>query len=216
MGYLGSDALTVQLWVDKYNLKTLVETGLEQGRSMAWATTTLSGIEKFVAIEIDYKWIEAAGKIGLMVHDPAPGAPERKMLDDNIYLIHGESADKIPEAIEISEGNILWWLDAHVPKKGARFEQDKAATMEELLHKDVAFPLERELGAIKAQRNISGDVFIIDDMRLYDKQGTMNFYTKRGYDHPGTSEFIMSELESTHTIVKIHKDSIYLIALPKS
>jgi hypothetical protein len=182
---------------------------------MAWATTNLSGIEKFVAVEIDYKWIVSAGEIGLMHHDPAPGAPERKMLDDSINLIHGESADKLPEAIEISEGNILWWLDAHVPKRGARFEQDKEATTEELLHRDVAFPLERELGVIKAQRDISGDVFIIDDMRLYDKNGSKNWYVERGYDNPGTSDFITSELEATHTIEKIHKDSIYLIALPK-
>lgn len=217
MGYLGGAAIASDLpgWIEKYSLKTLVETGLEHGRSMAWATTNLSGIEKFISIEIDYKWIESANRIGLMHHDPSPGAPERKILDGSIHLIHGESADKLPEAIGIAEGNILWWLDAHVPKKGARFDPDKVATQEELLKRDIAFPLERELDVIKAHRDIGGDVFLIDDMRLYDKRGSAKWYMERGYGDPGNSDFIMRALEATHVITKRHADSIYLIAIPK-
>ncbi|MHA2066856.1 MAG: hypothetical protein ACXABY_21005 [Candidatus Thorarchaeota archaeon] len=217
MGYLGSDAIGPRLqgWIEQYGLKTLVETGLEHGRSMAWATTNLSGIEKFISIEIDYKWIASAEKIGLMHHDPAPGNPERKLLDARIVLLHGESVDKLPDAISVSSGNILWWLDAHTPKRGAQFEKDKVAAQEELLKREIAFPLDRELEIIKSHRDISGDVFLIDDMRLYDKSGSAKWYMKRGYDDPGSSVFITRELEPTHIVTKEWKDSGYLIALPR-
>lgn len=214
MGYLGSDTLNkslVQSWIDKYDLKTFVETGLENGRSLSWLMK-LERIAKFISIDIDYRCLERAGRLGLEQYD----TDEYMALNDSVTLLHGASVDMLPAAMSASEGNILWWLDAHVPKAGGQWlDQDSAASPEDVLEKRVAFPLEEELEVIMSSRDISKDVILVDDMRVYDQGSWRRIFADRGYGDVGSSDFISRALEPTHVVTKERADSIYLIALPR-
>ncbi len=214
MGFLGSDTLNkvlIQSWIDKYDLKTFVETGLENGRSLSWLMK-LERIAKFISIDIDYRCIERAERLGLEQYD----TDEYMTLNDSVTLLHGASVDMLPTAIEGAEGNILWWLDAHVPKVGGQWlDRGAAASQEDVLERRVAFPLEEELEVLMASRDISKDVILVDDMRVYDQGSWRRIFADRGYGDVGSSDFISRALEPTHIVTKERADSIYLIALPK-
>lgn len=214
MGFMGSDTLNkdrIQGWIDKYDLKTFVETGLENGRSLSWLMK-LEKIEKFISIDIDYRCLERAERLGLEQYD----TDEYMALNDSVTLLHGSSVDMLPTAMDAAEGNILWWLDAHVPKVGGQWlNQDLAASQEDIRDMSVAFPLEEELEVLKASRDISKDVILVDDMRVYDQDSWHRIFTERGYGDTGSSDFVSFALEATHIVTTERADSHYLIALPR-
>jgi hypothetical protein len=79
------------------------------------------------------------------------------------------------------EKPVLFFLDAHFP--GADFHK---ISYEESIRqfKEDAFPLLKEIKIIKKHRDISKDVFIIDDWKLYDRD--------KNYEH---SEWLYRELQ---------------------
>jgi hypothetical protein len=118
--------------------------------------------------------------------------------------------------------SVLFFLDAHFP--GADFHK---MTYEESIrqYQEEAFPLENELRIIKSLRDISKDVFIIDDFVLYDKdknyesikrgqvwqyewlQQELNIKTESG--------FIFDLFSETHNFEKDYRHQGYLIMTPK-
>ena len=221
MGFLGSATLSrakLQGWIEEYDLNTFIETGLQKGLSLSFMMS-LGTLEKYISIDINYKYIENAKLLGLEqreIEDLHNSPCIRKPLDDSVLLLHGSSVDMIPAAIEAAEGNILWWLDAHLPHlKGRWAGRDEPVGYDEILEPGVAFPLEGELNAMLACRDISKDVILCDDMRVYDHNTYKAHFKKRGYGDTGSSDFIQRALEPTHIITKVQADSRYLIALPR-
>lgn len=102
---------------------------------------------------------------------------------ENIHFIHNYShlalEDLVPKLPK--EKPVLFFLDAHFP--GADFHK---ISYEESIRqfKEDAFPLLKEIKIIKKHRDISKDVFIIDDWKLYDRD--------KNYEH---SEWLYRELQ---------------------
>lgn len=72
-----------------------------------------------------------------------------------VHLLHGNSADVMPEAMKLTGGlPTTFWLDAHYQGRGKR----------------LANPLFRELDAIAEMPN-PGHIIMIDDRRLFKKWG---------------------------------------------
>jgi len=119
-------------------------------------------------------------------------------------------------------GPTLFFLDAHFP--GADFHK---CTYEESIrfYKQDAFPLENEVKLILANRDVSRDVFIIDDYILYDGEG--NYETikqgvvwKYGWlqeelNLKTNSQFLYNSFKDTHELQKDLRSQGYLIATPK-
>ena len=103
----------------------------------------------------------------------------------------------------IEEGPALFWLDAHLPQRYAGSP-------------DVAtFPLEAELRLICGQRDTSGDVFLMDDLRIYeDGPFRAGPYTLDIPRPAGGAGFVTELLGATHEVTKSYLDEGYIVALP--
>ena len=123
---------------------------------------------------------------------------------------------KIPK-----EENILFFLDAHFP--GADFHK---ISYEESIrqYKEDAFPLEQELKLIINNRDVSNDVFVIDDFMLYEsgdydtiKEGVIWKYNwlQEELNIKTESSFIYELFKDTHNFKKDTRHQGYLVITPK-
>ena len=143
-----------------------------------------------------------------------------KFSDANIHLLNGYSTEVLEGLIPTlpSDEPIMFFLDAHFP--GADF---KKISYEESIktYKEQAFPLIEEIRIIKKYRDVSKDIFIIDDWKLYDTSLNYempgweyrNLQVELGLDTP--AEEIISELRDTHNIDIILRHQGFLFAKPK-
>lgn len=196
----------VQAWIDEYNLSAFVETGLEKATSLIHAQT-FPELRKLVSIDINQKWINAAIKKGL--HN-----------DSRVTLLHGNSFDMLPSAIGVVRGHrVLWWLDAHFPEKYTPNKLDPKKSfvgVPQDTH-DMMFPVRREVEIITEGRDFSKDLFLMDDLRIYElgEYDGGNWKRRYLYDDPGNSSFAEELLGDTHTITRSGNESGYIIATPK-
>jgi hypothetical protein len=120
--------------------------------------------------------------------------------DPRLVLILGDSLQQLEPvaALTLTREPALWWLDAHLGTK------------------ENPYPLEKELKIIKNFRDISGDVFIMDDLRLYAKGefGHGNFKDD-GWGDPGNDEFFKRLLGNTHVLTPDFRHEGYMTAFPK-
>jgi len=130
--------LTAEM-VDRYELETIVETGLSNGTGCLYAQTL--PFKKIFSIEFYERKIETAQLAGIAD-------------DSRVTLICADAPVGIGEILSKLQGNVCWWLDAHSPR-----EKDDP---------DRRFPLQRELTVITQGRDIQNDLFIVDDGILYD------------------------------------------------
>lgn len=196
----------VQAWINTYELSAFVETGLERGTSLRHAQS-FSSFQKLVSIDINEKWINAARKKG--VHK-----------DPRVTLLHGNSFDVLPEALDIVQGHrVLWWLDAHFPEKYSSERLDAGRSFTGASPEDFAkmFPVKREIEVVVHGRDVSLDLFLMDDLRIYEvgEYDGGNWKRRHLYDNPGNSDFVEDLLGKTHNIARSGKESGYIIATPK-
>jgi hypothetical protein len=115
----------------------------------------------------------------------------------------------------------LFFLDAHFP--GADFHK---CTYEESIRKyqKDAFPLEEEVDIILKGRDISKDVFIIDDFVLYEdgEYDCLNYgcvweydWLQEELDLKTNSKFLYDTFKDTHNLKKDLRSQGYLIITPK-
>lgn len=74
----------------------------------------------------------------------------------NVHLYLGDSVETIPEIIEELEGTTVWFLDAH--QSGPDTGNNGVEWV----------PLMKELDLILSLKDVTGDLIIIDDVRLFD------------------------------------------------
>ena len=206
MGLLKQHKLTD--YIDRYNLKYYFETGTGKAECLEYALRY--PFEEYWTVDIDEDLIEESFN-------------KFKNMSKNINLLIGKSTEILDEYVPQipKESPTLFYLDAHFP--GADFQK---CTYEESIreHKKYAFPLEEEVDVILEKRDISKDVFIIDDLVLYEegdfeclKVGCVWEYgwLQEELDLKTDSKFLYEKFEKTHDFRKDLRDQGYLIITPK-
>jgi hypothetical protein len=108
-------------------------------------------------------------------------------------------------------GNVLFFLDAHFP--GADFHYESYTSVTDY---NIRLPLKRELETISALRDISKDVFIIDDLRVYeDNDYSDGNWPLRSVAGGNGIDFVYQIFEKTHNIQKDLRHQGFLIITPK-
>ena len=129
----------------------------------------------------------------------------------NVNWHLGRSFDLLPEILSDLEGNTLFWMDAHFP--GADFGLSSYGDEKD---DEKRLPLKKELETIVENRDVTNDVFVIDDLRIYEdgpfETGDWEDRTKYGGDG---IEFIENLFEDTHYVVRYYnaQGSINLLPL---
>jgi len=206
MGLLREHKLTD--YIDRYNLKYYFETGTGKAECLEYALRY--PFEEYWTVDIDEDLIEESFK-------------KFQNMRKNINLLIGKSTEILDEYVPQipKESPTLFYLDAHFP--GADFQK---CTYEESIreHKKDAFPLEEEVDVILEKRDISKDVFIIDDLVLYEegdfeclKVGCVWEYgwLQEELDLKTDSKFLYEKFEKTHDFKKDLRSQGYLIITPK-
>ena len=206
MGLLREHKLTD--YIDRYNLKYYFETGTGKAECLEYALRY--PFEEYWTVDIDEDLIEESFN-------------KFRNMSKNINLLIGKSTEIIDEYVPQipKESPTLFYLDAHFP--GADFQK---CTYEESIreHKQDAFPLEEEVDVILGKRDVSKDVFIIDDLVLYEegdfeclKVGCVWEYgwLQEELDLKTDSKFLYEKFEKTHDFKKDLRSQGYLIITPK-
>ena len=194
MGQL-KEAIEVGNVLDFYDIKNFVETGTgiaEVVRSVNEANEdlnihTIEVVEEiFDQNKIKYSYLK------------------------NVNWHLGESAQVLSEVVPTLEGNTLFWMDAHFP--GADVGLSSYGDEEDI---DKRLPLKKELETIVAKRDISNDVIVIDDLRIYEdgpfETGNWDERSKFGGDG---IEFIEKLFEDTHYVGRSYNAQGFIILFP--
>lgn len=184
-------------YIRDYELGTLFETGTFRGSGVQYALD--SGFEKVCSTEIVRKLYDANC--------------ERFANDARVSLFYGDSSRMLEENVAAIDGNIFFWLDAHYPGAEAHILDYNDNAQSDA----VRYPLQTELAAIKANRDPSADVILIDDLRMY-LDGNYDFgNTPAHIDRPGHDiAFIEDLFSESHHFSILSYDHGYLMLLPKT
>lgn len=195
-------------YIKKYNLKYYFETGTGVGDCLSYALNY--DFDEYYTVDIDEDLVSKT-------------YATLKRVNKNINFLIGKSTDILDEYLDQipKESPILFYLDAHFP--GADFHK---CTYEESIreHKIDAFPLEEEIDIIISKRDCSKDVFIIDDLVLYEPGDYTWVLAGNNYEYGWLQEelgiktdssFLYEKLEKTHNFEKDLRHQGYLIITPK-
>ena len=194
MGQL-NEAIQVKNVLDFYNIDNFVETGT----GAAEVVRSISNIKSDLNIHT-IEIIEEIFNKNKISHS--------YLTNVNWHL--GQSSEVMPEILPQLEGNTLFWLDAHFP--GADFGLASYGDEEDL---DKRLPLRSELEIIVKGRDVSNDVFVIDDLRVYEDGPfeTGNWAERNLYGGDGIA-FIEDLFEDTHFVVRSYNKQGFVILLP--
>lgn len=131
----------------------------------------------------------------------------------NVIMHHGNSHDELPKVLdELDQKPTLFFLDAHFPDS-YRDEYNR-----EVIKNDpdyIKIPLEGELRIICQKRNVSKDIIVIDDIRIYQDGPYENGNFQNKALHGGQNlNFVYELLDKTHIIVESYLQEGYLICFP--
>ena len=196
MGQL-NEAIQVKNVLDFYNIDNFVETGT----GAAEVVRSISNIKSDLNIHT-IEIIEEIFNKNKISHS--------YLTNVNWHL--GQSSEVMPEILPQLEGSTLFWLDAHFP--GADFGLASYGDEEDL---DKRLPLRSELEIIVEKRDVSNDVFVIDDLRVYEDGPfeTGNWAERNLYGGDGIA-FIEDLFEDTHFVVRSYNKQGFVILLPVS
>ena len=196
MGQL-NQTIQIKNVIDFYNIKNFVETGTgkaEVVQTVVEADDTLNIHTIEVIPEIFNK-----NKINFSY-----------LKDVNWHL--GTSFDILPEILPDLKGTTLFWMDAHFP--GADFGLSSYGDEKD---DDKRLPLKKELETIVSNRDVTNDVFVIDDQRIYEDGpfGDGNWEDREKYGGDGI-EFIEELFDETHYVVKSYNAQGSILLFPVS
>ena len=191
-------------YIEKFKCEIYVETGTGAAECLSHAITF--PFNKYYTIDIDGDLIETA---------------EKNFNNSKITFIHNYSSIALEDLIPTlpKETPVFFFLDAHFP--GADFHR---ITYEESIRQfqEEAFPLLNEIKIIKNARDISKDVFVIDDWKLYDD--SLN-YEMPGWEYKNLQEElglitspneIYKEFQDTHDYEINLRHQGFLFVTPKN
>ena len=194
--------------IEEFGLEYYFETGTGKGECLSHALQY--PFKNYYTVDIDEDLVEQVYK------NVGNYAKDINLLVGKSIDILGEYVPQIPQ-----ESPVLFFLDAHFP--GADFHK---CTYEESIrqHMKDAFPLEQEVQIITKNRDVSKDVFIIDDFILYEEgeYDCINYncvweygWLQEELDLKTNSKFLYDIFEKTHNLTKDLRSQGYLIITPK-
>ncbi len=195
----------LQPWIDKFELENYVETGLGWHVSLDWALKYR--FKNFYSVDLDPEMV-ANAKFLTEKHP-------------NLHIFEGYSTNFLSSQVPEILGNTLFFLDAHFAfsDKGALSYEDSIKK-----YKKESLPLEQELKIIIENRDVSSDVFILDDFFIFLGDDSCEFAKSRPFEHRKlcadlgidlNPDFVQGLLGKTHDIQYDNRDQVYLIATPK-
>lgn len=185
-----------------YSIENYLETGTGEAISLEYAIRF--NFKNYYTIDIDSDLIQNAWS--LYGH-----------LDNVIFMCDFSKNALMKLVPNLSDDPTLFFLDAHFP--GADFHKiSYEQSLRTYMHD--AFPLKDEVDIIMSNRDISRDVFVIDDFSLYEKgeydaavwkyqwlQEELGLQTDSG--------FLYQAFEKTHEIQKDLRHQGYLLVTPR-
>jgi hypothetical protein len=195
--YFDNDVARLTAFRDKYGIREMIETGTGDGESIAFAK---EGIQRIYSFEINTQIFEVAYN--------------RFVRNKNIRIYNVESVFGMKKVFNYYNFRdpILFFLDAHFP--GADFGY---AGYEDEKDKSLRLPLQSELELIVKARgdDIKKDVFIIDDLRIYEdgpfEAGPWELKEQLGGQG---IEFVYDLFAETHYIEKDYRFQGFLLLTP--
>ena len=196
MGQL-NQAIQIKNVLDFYDIKNFVETGTGQA-------------------EVVQTVVEADETLNIHTIEVIPEIYDKNKInfsylkDVNWHL--GTSFDILPEILPDLKGTTLFWMDAHFP--GADFGLSSYGDEKD---DDKRLPLKKELETIVENRDVTNDVFVIDDLRIYEDGpfGDGNWEDREKYGGDGI-EFIEELFDETHYVVKSYNAQGSILLFPVS
>ena len=194
MGHI-DEAIQVKNVLDFYNIDNFVETGTGKAEVVQSISKIKSNLN-IHTIEI-MEEIYNENKIS-----------HSYLTNVNWHL--GQSSEVMPEILPQLEGNTLFWLDAHFP--GADFGLVSYGDEQDF---DKRLPLRSELELIVKGRNVSDDIFVIDDLRIYEDGPfeSGNWADRKLYGGNDIT-FIEDLFDDTHFVVRSYNKQGFVILLP--
>ena len=129
---------------------------------------------------------------------------------DKVTWHLGSSSDCLPDIVPTLEGNTLFWMDAHFP--GADFGLAGYGDEGDI---DKRLPLKNELKIILDKKDVTNDVFVIDDLRIYEdgpfEHGS--WVDRKKYGGNGIA-FIEELFEDTHYVSRSYNQQGYVLLFP--
>lgn len=180
--------------INKYNLKTFIETGTGVGDSLFYAAK--HSFEHCYSIETKDQLFEKTSKI---------------FNSDYISVLNGPYSQELKKLLpKISSDPILFFLDEHFPS-GADFNLGGCSDVEDDM---LNMPIVEELELICQNRKANKDVIIIDDLRLF-KPYTPNPLPDELSIFPKVIETCAQYFQKSHEFLEVQQDEGYLVLLPK-
>lgn len=194
MGQL-NEAIQVKNVLDFYEVKNFVETGT----GAAEVVRSVHNINKSLNIHT-IEIIEEIYQKNKLSFSYLSGV--------NWHL--GQSSEVLPKILPELNGNTLFWLDAHFP--GADFGMSSYGDEPDI---NKRLPLQSELELIVKTKDVKNDIFVIDDLRIYEdgpfEDGSWSDRNKYGGDG---IDFVTELFEETHYIVKSYNKQGFIILFP--
>lgn len=136
--------------------------------------------------------------------------------DSRIVLLEQSSEDAVRSVVPAlpEESGVLFWLDAHFPGMDFGFRPTEEPTL------DISLPLETELELIASLRSVQNDVFLLDDLRIYENGPFFNgsIPDDRSLLDPRqrSIDFVRRILGGTHHLLRYYHEEGYLVCVPKN
>ena len=181
--------------VDKFKLQNFVESGTGTGDSMRVVVDS-NLFENYNAIELENFFIQNL----------------KKTFANRVRFYEGYSKNEMHNVLnDLDQSPTLFWLDAHFP--GSDYQH---LPYDSIKDETIRIPLKTELQIITENRDVSSDIFIIDDLRVYKDA---DYECGGAWIHRKTAgadncDFIEKLIGETHILVEHLRDQGYIVAYP--
>ena len=187
----------LQSFIQDYNCKQFVETGTGKGTGLSYACSF--PFESLYSIEIVPELYEHCVQVFKS--------------DERVSLIHDNSLDGLRTILSsLSDDPTFFWLDAHFPGADFHFNDYDHMKDEKHLH----MPLVDEIKLIHSSRPNCADVYIIDDLHLYE-DGPFEIHMPEFIEKYGNKDITPATdlLKDTHVFIRDRRHQGFLIFIPK-
>ena len=199
------NAINLRPTFEDFGIQHYVETGTG-GILDSYGQNSLLQVSQLQKPDLTMHSIEILDRI----HDEAA---EFFKDNDRVVMHLGNSHDELPKVLDILDENpALFFLDAHFP------DSYRDEFHREVIRDDPDFikiPLEGELRILCQKRDVSKDIIVIDDIRIYKDGPYENGNFENKALHGGANlDFVYELLDDTHIIVESYLQEGYLICFP--